>query len=112
MSKSTEQFKEWFDAVWAGDMDIPVPIQGEDGYSLYMEGYELTHGAWVASEERSKWLPIEQAPKDVVSLLLAIPGGDVVTGSFNNIYSFWYSPNYGVIRPSHFQYLPKPPEDV
>lgn len=54
------------------------------------------------------WQPIETAPKDGSSILLATPKGRIADGFWSPVYGVWSWP-YVMVEPTHWMPLPEAP---
>ena len=61
------------------------------------------------AESDNHWRPIETAPKDGTSILLATPSGKAADGFWDARYNVWAWP-YVKVDPTHWKPLPIPPE--
>ena len=60
------------------------------------------------------WMPIGSAPKDWSDVLVYAPGLDakqqkVCEAFYSDVNEAWLAPAFGVVKPTHWQPLPKPP---
>ena len=55
------------------------------------------------------WHPIETAPRDGTTVLLANPSGRITDGAWHVEYAVWAWP-YVLMNPTHWMKCPSPPE--
>jgi hypothetical protein len=98
-----------------------VKHQGNLGYEHNLSTYFEIAKAYLAFAESQKWQPIETAPKDGTSIIVAahskIFQGDVLAALvyYSDVYSKWWHVGRGAIADwnptywQHLQPLPTPP---
>jgi hypothetical protein len=68
----------------------------------------FTDVAQAAIDALQEWQPIETAPKDGTSILLATPSGKIADGMWGN-YKVWAWP-YVMVEPTHWMERPGRPK--
>ena len=68
---------------------------------------------WIEQIEVPEWRPIEDAPKDGSIVILLTSDKDIFPGFWSNGYLRWVDLHEDwLLTPTHFQFLPKPPEET